>query len=75
MGWLRINMVAFVSAGLGLGHRYFDGYSGRVRSTRVLWWLQNLAVDDEYGFVATKDLNASEFKCTEMFISMLEPFM
>ena len=29
-------MVAFVSAGLGLGHTDFDGYSGRLRSTRVL---------------------------------------
>ena len=29
----------FLSAGLGLGHKDFDGYSGRLRSTRVLWWL------------------------------------
>ena len=70
MGWLRINIVAFVSARLGLGHKDFDGYRCRLRSTRVLWWLQGLAVDDEYGFVATKDLNASEFTYTEMFISM-----
>ena len=33
-------MVAFVSAGLGLGHKDFDDYRGRLRSTRVLWWLQ-----------------------------------
>ena len=26
--------------------------------------------DDEYGFMATKVLNASEFKSTEMFTSM-----
>ena len=30
-------MVAFLSAGLGLGHKDFDGYRGRLRSTRVLW--------------------------------------
>ena len=105
-------MVAFVSAGLGLGHKDFDGYRGRLRSTRVLWWLQGLAEDDEYSFCGhegltpairvittevfrgvctegqerqsindqfctngwmadlTKALNASEFKCTEMFTSM-----
>ena len=40
----------FVSAGLGLGHKYLDGYSGRLRSNRVLWRLQGLAEDDEYGF-------------------------
>ena len=45
-GWLRTNMVAFVSAGLGLGH----GYRGRLRSINVLWLLQGLAEDDEYGF-------------------------
>ena len=42
-------MVAFVSAGLGLGHKDFDGYRSRLRFTRVLWWLQCLAEDDEYG--------------------------
>ena len=35
-------MVAFVSAELDLGHTNFDGYRGRLRSTRVLWWLQLL---------------------------------
>ena len=39
-----------MSAGLGLGHKDFDGYRGRFRSTRVLWWLHSLAEDDEYGF-------------------------
>ena len=33
-------MVAFVSAGLGVVHTDFDGYRGRLRFTRVLWWLQ-----------------------------------
>ena len=28
-------MVAFLSAGIGLGHKDFDGYRGRLRSTRV----------------------------------------
>ena len=35
-------MVAFLSAGLGLGHKDFDGYRGSLRSTRVLWWLHGL---------------------------------
>ena len=47
-------MVAFLSAGLGLGHKDFDGYRGTLRSTRVLWWLQGLAEDDEYGFSGLK---------------------
>ena len=29
-------MVAFLSAGLGSGNKDFDGYRGRLRSTRVL---------------------------------------
>ena len=33
-------MVDFLSARLGLGHKDFDGYRVRLRSTRVLWWLQ-----------------------------------
>ena len=41
-------MVAFVSAGLCLGREYFDGYRGRLRSTRVLWWLQALAENDGF---------------------------
>ena len=41
-------MVAFLSAGLGLGYR------GRLRSTRILWWLQGLAEDDEHGFCGLK---------------------
>ena len=32
-------MVAFVSTGLGLEYEDFDGYMGRLRTTRVLWWL------------------------------------
>ena len=44
----------FLSAGLGLGHKDFDGYRGRLRSTRVLWWLQGLAGDDKYGFCGLK---------------------
>ena len=43
-------MVAFVTAGVGLGHKDFDGYSGRLRTTRVLCRLQGLTEDDEYGF-------------------------
>ena len=44
----------FLSAGLGLGHKDFDGYRSRLRSTGVLWWLQGLAEDDEYGFCGLK---------------------
>ena len=47
-------MVAFRSAGLGLGHKGFDSYRGRLRSTRVLWWLQGLAKENEYGFCGLK---------------------
>ena len=47
-------MVTFLSAGLGLKHKDFDGYRGRLRSTRVLWWLQGLAEDDKYGFCGLK---------------------
>ena len=47
-------MVAFLSAGLGLRHKDFDGYSGRLRSTRVLSWLQGLTEDDGYGFCGLK---------------------
>ena len=50
-------MVAFVSAWLGLGHKYFDGYRVWQRRTNM-------------AFVATKALNAGEFKYTEMFTSM-----
>ena len=47
-------MVALVSAGLGLGYKDFDGYSGSVRTTSFLWWLQYLAEDDEYSFCGHK---------------------
>ena len=43
-------MVAFVSAGLDLGYKDFDGYGCMLKSTGILWWLQGLAEDDEYGF-------------------------
>ena len=47
-------MVAFLFAGLGLGQNDFDGYRGRLSSTRVLWWLQGLAEDDKHGFCGLK---------------------
>ena len=47
-------MVAFLSARLGLGHKDFDGFRGRLSSTRALWWLQGLAEGDEYGFSGLK---------------------
>ena len=60
-------MVAFVSAGLGLGHKDFDCYRGRLRfcGGYNLWQRTTNMV-----FVATKALNTSEFKCTEMLTSM-----
>ena len=53
-GWIRTDIVVFLSAGLGLGHKDFGGYRGRLSSTRVRWWLQGLAEDDEYGFCGLK---------------------
>ena len=35
-------------------HKDFDGYRGRLRSTRILWWQQGLAEDDEHGFCGLK---------------------
>ena len=32
----------FLSAGLGLGHKYVDGYRGRLRSTRALQRTTNM---------------------------------
>ena len=49
----------FLSAGLGLGQKDLDGYRGRMRSTRVLWWLQGLAEDNKYGFC---DLKGPEYQ-------------
>ena len=65
-------MLAFVSTGLGLGHKDFDGYRGRLRSIRVMWWLQGLVWQrtTNMAFVSPKALNASDIKCTEMFTSM-----
>ena len=48
-------MVAFVSAGLGIGHKDFDGYRGRLRPTKVLLCLQGCAEVNEYGFCGRKD--------------------
>ena len=48
-------MLDFVSAGLGIGHKDFDGYRGRLRFTRVLWWLQSLTEVEEYGLCGHKD--------------------
>ena len=44
----------FLSAGIGLGHKDFDGYRDRLRSTRALWWLHGLSEDDEYGLCGLK---------------------
>ena len=48
-------MVALVTAGVGLGHKDFDGCSGRLRTSRVLWRLQGLTEDNEYGFCGYLD--------------------
>ena len=42
--------MAFVCARVGLGHKDFHGYRGKLRTIRVLWRLQGLAEDVEYGF-------------------------
>ena len=39
-----------MTAGVGLRHKDFDGYSGRLMTTMVLWRLQGLTEDDKYGF-------------------------
>ena len=49
-------MLDFLSDVLGLGHKDFDGYRRRLRSTRDLWWLQGLAEDNEYGVCGLKGL-------------------
>ena len=46
-------MMAFVSARLGLGHKDFDGYRDRLRSTSVSQRTTKMA------FVATNALSAS----------------
>ena len=41
---LRTTTVAFVATRLGIGYKECcNGYLGRLRTTRVLWWLQGLA--------------------------------
>ena len=45
-------MGAFVSA--GVGHKDFDAYRDRLRTTMVLWRLQGLAEDGKYGFCGHK---------------------
>ena len=43
-------MVVIVSSGVGLGHKDCDGYRDRLRTARVLWWLQQLKEDGKGGF-------------------------
>ena len=43
--------MVFVANGVDLGHNTCsDGYRDRLRTTRVLWWLQRLANDQRGGF-------------------------
>ena len=43
---MKTTKMAFVATVIGLGHILLcDGYMGRLRTTRVLWWLQRLAKD------------------------------
>ena len=48
---MKTTKVAFVTTIIGLGHIILcDGYVGRLRTTRVLWWLQRLDKDQHGGF-------------------------
>ena len=48
---MKTTKMAFVATVIGLGHiLWCDGYMGRLRTTRVLWWLQRLAKDQHGGF-------------------------
>ena len=43
---MKTTKMDFVATVIGLGHiLWCDGYMGRLRSTRVLWWLQRLPGD------------------------------
>ena len=42
--------MAFVTVWVGFGLKDLNGYRGRLRTTRVLWQLQGLAVDKVCGF-------------------------
>ena len=48
---MKTTKVAFVATVIGLGHIVLcDGYMGRLRTTRVLWWLQRLDKNQHGGF-------------------------
>ena len=48
---MKTTKIAFVANVIGLGHIHWcDGCKGRLRTTRVLWWLQRLAKDQHGGF-------------------------
>ena len=41
---------------VGLGHNSCcEGFRGRLRTTRVLWWLQGLGEDNKDGFCGHRD--------------------
>ena len=40
-----------VATGVGLGYKgCCGGYRGKMRTSRVLWWIQGLAEDSKGGF-------------------------
>ena len=50
---MKTTNVAFVATVIGLGHIIWcDGYMGRLRTTRVLWWLQRLDKDQHGGLMS-----------------------
>ena len=60
---MKTTKVAFVATVIGLGHIIrCDGYMGKLRTTRVLWWLQRLGKGQHGGFFVHWDrLRAQRF--------------
>ena len=51
---MKTTNVPFVATVIGLGYIILcDGYMGRLRTTRVMWWLQRLDKDQHGGFFVT----------------------
>ena len=47
---MKTTKMAFVATVIGLVHiLWCDGYMGKLRTTRVFWWLQWLAEDQHVG--------------------------
>ena len=47
---MRSTKKAFNDTGVGLGQKCCDGYRGRLRTTRMLWYIQRLAKVQKGGY-------------------------